>query len=100
MFQAIKRTIGPKFIWAGVLKILHDIVMFLNPFILEQLLNKLSAPGELDKSHTFGLAVAMLAAAVLETLTVNIYFHMLYHISLHLKVGTLIRLYACLVHSA
>jgi hypothetical protein len=38
-----------------------------------------------------GLAAALAAAAVVETLTVNLYFHMLFRICLHLKVRKAVR---------
>jgi ATP-binding cassette subfamily C (CFTR/MRP) protein 1 len=41
-----------------------------------------------------GLAAALAAAAALETLTVNLYFHLLFRICLHLKVGLVDMLYA------
>lgn len=82
--QAIKLTVGRPFVWAGVLKVAHDIVMFLSPYILERLLHALSMP-VVDRGVTAGLAFAMLAAAVAETMSVNVYFHVLYRISLHLK---------------
>jgi ATP-binding cassette, subfamily C (CFTR/MRP), member 1 len=70
---------------------IHDIVMFLGPFLLEILLKHVQAGGGTGKG--IGLAAALAGAAVLETLTVNYYFHELFRICLHLKTGLVDALY-------
>jgi len=109
-----------------VVKLVHDCVMFLGPFLLELLLKHLQGQGSGERmcaalgthgpgcalaaasraqAHPpccpsapfmsvaalggLGLACGLAAASVVETLTVNAYFHMLFRICLHLKVGWL-----------
>ena len=131
---------------AGVIKLAHDAIMFLGPFLLEVLLNHLQSQGaggwlrvagllaagcrllagwmrsacqgtrweglsagplKLTPSPVpldcplllplappcsaawvgLGLASALAGASVLETLTINLYFHQIFRICLHLKVG-------------
>lgn len=81
--KAMWRTHGSTFVWAGLLKVFHDLVMFTQPAILMQLLQHLTGPG--SRVIAFAYATAMLAAALVEAVSVNAYFHMLYRISLHLK---------------
>jgi hypothetical protein len=50
--------------------------MFSQPIILEQLLHHLSF--QRDRRIALGLAGALFGAAMLEALTVNIYFHALF----------------------
>ncbi|GAB4815546.1 hypothetical protein N2152v2_002592 [Parachlorella kessleri] len=94
------------FVISGVIKLVHDVVMFAGPVLLELLLKHVQAgvlPGRTGQGlwHRWrhgwrtngsawaglGLATALAGAAVVETLTVNWYFHMLFRMSLHLKVG-------------
>ncbi|PRW33949.1 ABC transporter isoform A [Chlorella sorokiniana] len=85
------RTHGRTFIAAGAVKLVHDVVMFLGPFLLEQLLRHLQARG--PALAGLGLATALAAASVLETLTINYYFHMIFRICLHLKIALVHALY-------
>ena len=79
------------FIFAGVVKLMHDAVMFLGPFLLEVLLIHVANGG--GALVGFGLACALAGAAAIETLTVNIYFHSLFRICLHLKTELVDLLY-------
>lgn len=87
--KAIIATHKRLFILAGVVKLMHDIVMFTGPLILEQLLNHLQHQGGEGRSGWtgVGLVLALAAASLFETVSVNIYFHILFRISMHLKVG-------------
>lgn len=89
---AMWRAHGRNFIIAGIWKLFHDAVMFTGPFLLEVLLKHVQAGGGGGKG--FGLACALAAAAVFETLTVNVYFHSLFRICLHLKTELVDMLYA------
>ena len=60
----------------GLVKLAHDLVMFAQPFILEQLLHHLSGPS--SRAYTAGLAAAMLVAALLEAGSINVYFYHLF----------------------
>ncbi|PSC76242.1 multidrug resistance-associated 1 isoform X1 [Micractinium conductrix] len=91
IWRAMWRTHGRAFIYAGVVKLLHDCVMFLGPFILELLLKHLQTDGSAWVG--LGLASALAAFSVVETLTVNVYFHRLFRICLHLKVALVDALY-------
>ncbi len=85
MWGAIVSAYGRRFWAAGIIKFFHDIIMFLTPFILELLLKSLASNA--PRQETFLLALAMLGTTALDTLTVNTYFHVLFRISLHMKVG-------------
>lgn len=65
--------------------------MFLGPFLLELLLKHVQSGG--NAWAGLGYATALASAAVLETLTVNWYFHELFRICLHLKTGLVDALY-------
>jgi hypothetical protein len=45
VWRAIWRTHGKVFVWAGVLKLVHDLIMFLPSFILERLLHHMAIGG-------------------------------------------------------
>jgi hypothetical protein len=74
------RCHGTTFFWSGVLKVLHDIAMFAQPAILEQLLHHLAGRGGSngERGTAAGLAVALLGASVLQALSINVFFHMLF----------------------
>lgn len=60
----------------GGIKLVHDCIMFSQPYILEQLLHHLTT--NRDRWLALGLALALLVAALLEALTINVYFNMLF----------------------
>ncbi|EFN56982.1 hypothetical protein CHLNCDRAFT_143584 [Chlorella variabilis] len=91
VWRAMWRAHGRKFIIAGVVKLAHDCVMFLGPFLLEVLLKHLQAGGSAWVG--LGLASALAGASVVETITVNLYFHQLFRICLHLKIALVDMLY-------
>lgn len=89
--RAMWRAHGKIFVLAGMIKLFHDITMFLGPFILEVLLKHIQNKG--SRWVGIGLAGALTAANVIETLTVNAYFHLLFRICLHLKTSLIDMLY-------
>eukprot|EP00775_Hariotina_reticulata_P001784 gene1784-2118_t len=91
MWRALCRVHGRVFLLTAVMKVLHDLVMFAQPYILEQLLHHLS--GASDRWFALGLALLMLVAALVEALTINVYFNYLFRISLHTKTELLEMLY-------
>eukprot|EP00887_Chlorella_sp_A99_P003460 scaffold7.g3460.t1 len=71
VWRAMWRAHGGAFIRAGAWKLLHDVVMFLGPFLLELLLRHLQADGGGGWAG-LGLATALAAASIVETLTVGL----------------------------
>lgn len=82
---------GRLFVVAGLIKLFHDAVMFTGPFILEVLLKHIQTEG--SRKIGIVLALALTATSVVETLTVNAYFHILFRICLHLKTELVDMLY-------
>ncbi|MEW5303174.1 MAG: hypothetical protein WDW36_005892 [Sanguina aurantia] len=91
VWKAIFRTHGRLFAIAGAIKLVHDCIMFMSPFLLGRLLKHMGAGGSREVS--LGLSFAILGVAVLENATVNVYFHILYRMSLHLKIDMIQLLY-------
>jgi len=92
VWRAIWRTHGKLFVWAGVLKLVHDLIMFLPSYILERLLHHMGMGG--SRVISLALALAILGSALMENITINIYFHILYRMSLHLKTAMIQMIYA------
>ena len=55
MWRAVWKTHGTVFIWVGVLKVFHDLVMFLPSYILERLLHHLGEGGDRCECNTQGV---------------------------------------------
>lgn len=66
--------------------------MLLGPVLLQWLLETLQAP-VYNGGKAFGLAFAMFLCATGQTLIVNQYFHILFRISLHIKISLVHTLY-------
>ncbi|GBF89551.1 canalicular multispecific organic anion transporter [Raphidocelis subcapitata] len=98
LWRALWRVHGRAFVITGLIKLLHDAIMFSQPFILEQLLKALGGgaggAGAGGWRVTLGLSFALLAAALLEALTINVYFNALFRMSLHVKTELLELLYS------
>ena len=80
--RSLWRTHARTFLWTGALKVVHDAVMFSQPYILEQLLKVLGGRGapfgsRQQRLDALGLAFAILGAALLEALLVTIYVNAL-----------------------
>lgn len=89
---------GRAFAVAGAIKLLHDVVMFLPPYLLERLLkhkadansgsenpDSNSSSSSSPRRNALLLALALAAAGAAEPLIINQYFHRLFRIQLHLK---------------
>ena len=89
---------GRAFAAAGAIKLLHDVVMFLPPYLLERLLkhkadansgsenpDSNSSSSSSPRRNALLLALALAAAGAAEPLIINQYFHRLFRIQLHLK---------------
>ena len=76
LWRALWRAHGRVFVVSGFIKLFHDGIMFVQPYILEQLLNRLTGPA--DRMVVLGLCFALLGAAMVEATTINIYFNMLF----------------------
>ena len=77
---------------AGLIKLVHDAVMFLGPVILEILLKHLKS--ESDIRLRLLLALSLAITSIVEMLTVNVYFHILFRICLHMKTELVDMLYS------
>lgn len=112
MLRALWWTFGRVFIFAGLVKVIHDMMQIMGPELLRQLLKHLRdkdsagrAPLCLDlvncclflaRYYEVGvaLAVAMFLVSAAQTVLVNYYFHILYRMSLHIKSALVQMLYA------
>lgn len=91
IWQTIARLHRRTFLITAIIKIVHDIIMFASPALLELLLTHLAAGSSGWLSVALGLA--MLCCALLETLTINQYFLLLFRMTLHVKTGLVATLY-------
>eukprot|EP00210_Caulerpa_lentillifera_P002714 g2594.t1 len=96
VLRALWGAFGRVFLFAGLVKIIHDLLQVMGPEILRQLLLHLRDKDSVVRYYEvgIGLAVAMLSASILQTLLVNYYFHILYRISLHIKSALVWMIYA------
>lgn len=98
VWKAILRCHGGKFAAAGLVKLLHDLVQFAQPALLEALMHALTSSSSKDnrssssgdgtqggwegvlqgRSRAAVLACAMLVAAVIQALSINVFFHVLF----------------------
>lgn len=94
---------GRAFAAAGAIKLFHDCVMFLPPYLLERLLKHkaeassktgetggasdaaAAASSSSSRKHALLLALALAAAGAAEPLIINQYFHRLFRVQLALK---------------
>ncbi len=58
-------------LWTGLLKVVHDLIMFSPPYILEHILKHIAKGG--SRAGAFWLSCALLGAALAENITLNIY---------------------------
>jgi len=87
LFRALVVQHRRRFLTAGGLKLLHDLLMLAGPFLLQRLLQHEQAGG--GKLRGAGLALAMFACAMAQTLCINSYFHILFRIGMHVKSGVI-----------
>ncbi|GIL43241.1 hypothetical protein Vafri_1038 [Volvox africanus] len=91
VWKAMMKVHARNFLLTAIIKLIHDAIMFMSPYLLELLLHHMGAGG--SRGGSFGLAVAILVVAVLENFTVNWYFHILFRMSLHLKIALIDMIY-------
>ena len=87
LFWAYKRAHGRPFFLSGILKLLQDCAQFTGPVLLNLILDFLSKPYS-NRWKGYLLALSLFFTAAIQTLSVNWYFHILYRIGMHVKIGT------------
>lgn len=69
LLQALWRGFGQTFTFAGLLKLVHDLLMLTGPVVLQQLLAALQTGR--SKREAFGFATLMFAISMAQTLVIN-----------------------------
>jgi hypothetical protein len=85
--RGVARAYWRPFAAAGAIKLVHDGIMFLSPWLLRQLLRARAEAGGAGRGRAAWLAVALAVAGAIECLTVNVYFHKLFRVSLHMRAA-------------
>eukprot|EP00201_Polytomella_parva_P004356 CAMPEP_0175076738 /NCGR_PEP_ID=MMETSP0052_2-20121109/22928_1 /TAXON_ID=51329 ORGANISM="Polytomella parva, Strain SAG 63-3" /NCGR_SAMPLE_ID=MMETSP0052_2 /ASSEMBLY_ACC=CAM_ASM_000194 /LENGTH=630 /DNA_ID=CAMNT_0016345979 /DNA_START=136 /DNA_END=2024 /DNA_ORIENTATION=+ len=93
LWRSLRRVYKQQFWRTFVLKLVHDVIMFLSPFILERLLHELNKVVHSRKA-CFWLSLALLICSIFENYFVNLYFIELFRMSMHLKSGFISLLYS------
>jgi len=96
VFKALWWTFGRLFLFAGVVKVIHDLFQIMGPELLRQLLIHLRDNESAVRFYEVGvgLAVGLFLVSAAQTLLINYYFHILYRMSLHIKSSLVQMLYA------
>ncbi|CAG9462430.1 unnamed protein product [Pedinophyceae sp. YPF-701] len=81
----IWRYRGARFLFSGLLKVIHDVLSVGSPLVLEFLLK--SVQEDEAKWQQAMFALIMFAAAMTQSFLVNTYFHINFRIGMHVKVA-------------
>ncbi|CAG0920359.1 unnamed protein product [Notodromas monacha] len=87
----ICRTFGPTFVMGSVLKVAHDLLAFVSPLILEQLI-KFVESGE-EQWKGFFYTGIMVVAACLQSLVLGQYFHRMFIVGMRVRTAVVSAVY-------
>eukprot|EP00276_Gloeochaete_wittrockiana_P023417 CAMPEP_0184365042 /NCGR_PEP_ID=MMETSP1089-20130417/147054_1 /TAXON_ID=38269 ORGANISM="Gloeochaete wittrockiana, Strain SAG46.84" /NCGR_SAMPLE_ID=MMETSP1089 /ASSEMBLY_ACC=CAM_ASM_000445 /LENGTH=316 /DNA_ID=CAMNT_0026706129 /DNA_START=84 /DNA_END=1030 /DNA_ORIENTATION=+ len=92
--RCMHRSFGTKFYLAGPVKALHDLFQFLSPVLLHALITFLSQKvNQPPLWQGLLIALGMFFVPTAQTLLINIYFHMVYSVGMHIRSGLVSEIY-------
>eukprot|EP00047_Mylnosiga_fluctuans_P021846 m.109714 g.109714 ORF g.109714 m.109714 type:complete len:1474 (+) comp9049_c0_seq5:48-4469(+) len=92
LIMSLARAFGPPFYIGGVLKFFQDMLGFVGPLLLSQLINYVSDP-DTPSWKGYGLAVVLLAAAELQSILLHQYFHRVMTVGMRLRSSVIAAVY-------
>lgn len=92
VFPAMAKAFGPAFLYGSLLKCVHDIMIFISPFLLKLIIAFTADPAEpLWKGIFF--AVLIFVISCVQTLSLSQYFYKMYVIGLWLRTSLISAIY-------
>ncbi|KAF9435665.1 ATP-binding cassette, sub-C (CFTR MRP), member 9 [Entomortierella beljakovae] len=96
LLRAISAAFGKPFYIAGIWKAANDILGFLQPVLLRQMLlfvmsYKTDKPQPLYRGYT--IACLMLVCSVSQTVVLHQYFHLCFRVGMHIRAGLVTAIY-------
>ncbi|KAF9199094.1 hypothetical protein BGZ49_010827 [Haplosporangium sp. Z 27] len=96
LLRALARAFGKPFFIAGIWKAANDILGFLQPVLLRELLRfvmsyKTESPQPLYRGYT--IAVLMFLCSITQTTVLHQYFHLCFRTGMHIKAGLVTAIY-------
>jgi len=89
--RACVRTFGAAFVASNLLKLPQDILVFMGPFLLQQLVAfidpELTPQGDATAVRGIGLLVALFIAQVAQSCFLQQYFHRVFRVAMHARSG-------------
>eukprot|EP00741_Cyanophora_paradoxa_P003785 tig00000718_g3679.t1 len=85
--RAMRRAFGTRFFLAAPVKLVHDVLQYMNPILLHALLSFVAQHGSKQAGSGFAIAFGMLLVPLLQILLIHQYFHMVFRTGMHIRAG-------------
>lgn len=83
---ALLKSFGRAFVLGVFYKLLHDLLMFVNPQLLKVFITFISTPSS-PTWHGFVIAILFFLTATVQSLIINIYFHLMYSTGMRIRTA-------------
>ncbi|CAH8644795.1 unnamed protein product [Schistosoma rodhaini] len=87
LLYALLKTYGKTLLWSAFLKLLYDILVFVNPLLLKLLLNFLQNIQSEPIWHGYLYAIAIFIDTTVQSLILQSYFHIVFKLGMNIKTA-------------
>ncbi|KAK8801165.1 hypothetical protein WA158_001935 [Blastocystis sp. Blastoise] len=84
IYRAMYKSYGKPFVFAGFLKLIHDIMQFLGPYLLKFILDFMSDK-DADMMEGIWLSIALLVSALVQSYCLRNYFFLCYRTGMRMR---------------
>ncbi|XP_076311435.1 multidrug resistance-associated protein 1-like isoform X2 [Tachypleus tridentatus] len=88
---ALWKTFAPLFVYGSLCKVLHDLIIFVNPQLLKLLIGFVSSNEPMWKGIFY--AVLMFVASTIQSLTLSFYYHHMYIVGMRMRTTIISAIY-------
>ena len=92
VFSALVKTFGARFLFGSCLKLIHDVCVFITPFLFKQILAFASSHDQPMWKGVF-YAVLIVATTSFQTICLGSYFYKMYDITIGVRSALIAAIY-------
>lgn len=93
LFKVLHRTVGPWFYSMGLIKLAHDLLMFIPPIMLRRIIYYIESRPVDDPWTGFLYVIILYVAASTQSMLIHYYFYNVYRVGMHARAMIIANVY-------